>query len=31
LRPADMSRFRERVRAWTVDGTVSRVEAEPQL
>jgi primosomal protein N' (replication factor Y) len=31
LRPADMSRFRERVRAWTVDGTVIRVEAEPQL
>ena len=31
LRPEAVSRFRERVLAWAQDGTVERVEAEPQL
>jgi primosomal protein N' (replication factor Y) len=31
LRPGDVARFRERVLAWTADGTAIRVEAEPQL
>jgi primosomal protein N' (replication factor Y) len=31
LRPDAVPRFRERVMQWAEDGTVSRVEAEPQL
>ena len=31
LRPEAVPRFRERVLAWAGDGTVERVEAEPQL
>ncbi|MGH2691746.1 MAG: hypothetical protein ACRDHM_04515 [Actinomycetota bacterium] len=31
LRPEAVPRFRERVLAWAQDGTVERVEAEPQL
>jgi primosomal protein N' (replication factor Y) len=31
LRPEAVPRFRERVLAWAGDGTVGRVEAEPQL
>lgn len=31
LRPDAVPRFRERVLAWAEDGTVERVEAEPQL
>jgi primosomal protein N' (replication factor Y) (superfamily II helicase) len=31
LRPEAVTRFRERVRKWAADGTVERVEAEPQL
>ncbi|MGH2709930.1 MAG: hypothetical protein ACRDH9_01840 [Actinomycetota bacterium] len=31
LRPDAVPRFRERVLAWAADGTVERVEAEPQL
>jgi primosomal protein N' (replication factor Y) (superfamily II helicase) len=31
LRPEAVPRFRERVLAWAEDGTVERVEAEPQL
>jgi primosomal protein N' (replication factor Y) len=31
LRPDAVPQFRERVLAWTGDGTVTRVEAEPQL
>jgi primosomal protein N' (replication factor Y) len=31
LRPADVPRFRERTKAWAEEGTVTRVEAEPQL
>ena len=31
LQPDDVARFRERVVAWTADGTAIRVEAEPQL
>jgi primosomal protein N' (replication factor Y) len=31
LRPDAVPRFRERVLAWTGEGTVTRVEAEPQL
>jgi primosomal protein N' (replication factor Y) (superfamily II helicase) len=30
VRPADVPRFRERVRTWAEDGTILRVEAEPQ-
>ncbi|MGH2677177.1 MAG: hypothetical protein ACRDHB_02300, partial [Actinomycetota bacterium] len=31
LRPNGVSRFRERVIDWAQEGTVTRVEAEPQL
>lgn len=31
LRPEGVPRFRERARTWAEDGTVTRVEAEPQL
>jgi hypothetical protein len=31
LRPDAVPRFRERVLQWATDGTIERVEAEPQL